>query len=280
MITYLRILAICVPLCPTFAFAEDRPTTGIVYNTKEASALYYSCEPEQNYLKCVFTQTSVRKPNRKLSEEEIEKEAKEIYKSQTNIIAEKKICKFFSDISDVITGKSSIEDKAGELIASGQIADKEVFFDSIQNMSELQKNEMVSMGEAIGRVCKDNSIDNIKNVVRIKNENELNYCSVSSGTFHQTLKHVYDYTSGASSWVVAGEPQGPCGTVQLSRFEKSEGFSGITFWNYISEKKITNKKGLLYGTMSCADLDEQAYLYSWKSEDHYMGCTKITFGAF
>ena len=44
------------------AFAEEIPSSDIVYNTKEASSLVYLCERSQEgSLECDFTQTRVHK---------------------------------------------------------------------------------------------------------------------------------------------------------------------------------------------------------------------------
>ena len=49
-------------LFTTSAIAEEMPTSGIVYNTKETNSLVYFCEKNRgNTLDCDFTQTRVRK---------------------------------------------------------------------------------------------------------------------------------------------------------------------------------------------------------------------------
>lgn len=62
--------AVMFSLLSVAAYATE-PTDGIVYNTKESSALKYSCTSLSNdKISCQFTQTSVRQ---KMSQPDLEK---------------------------------------------------------------------------------------------------------------------------------------------------------------------------------------------------------------
>ena len=75
---------------------------------------------------------------------------------------------------------------------------------------------------------------------------------------------------------------GACGIVQLSRFEpeRLKSSSG-EFWKYIAKKSVTNKQGLFMrgfgGDVMCKDLDENEYIYDYKSKTHALGCDYIEF---
>ena len=52
------------------------------------------------------------------------------------------------------------------------------------------------------------------------------------------------------------------------------------FWNYVSQKVVTNKNSNEDSLLSCKDLDENEYPYSWKSREIYFRCEYIKFGLF
>ena len=75
-------------------------------------------------------------------------------------------------------------------------------------------------------------------------------------------------------------PEGPCGIVQLSRFEKDPDDDSRFFWLYFSKKAVTNPRGKLLLGMQCSDLDETEYKYDWRSREIYAQCDYIKFGLF
>jgi len=119
----------------------------------------------------------------------------------------------------------------------------------------------------------------------MEHDKEVRTCQVSSNVFTQTFKYVQDYTSNSGAWVVQSQPEGPCGIVQLSRFEPvitKIGDTNYTNWNYIAKKAITNPKGQAFLELKCSNLDQNEYVYDWQSstqeDDLYrLGCDYIEF---
>lgn len=89
--------------------------------------------------------------------------------------------------------------------------------------------------------------------------------------------------STLGSWVVESTPQGPCGTVQLDRFEAEDvgtGSKKIRFWKYIARKAITNPNGQLALGGSCSGFDENSYAYDWRAKTHQQTCDYVEFSVF
>ena len=98
-------------------------------------------------------------------------------------------------------------------------------------------------------------------------------CAVNSHRFTQRFKRV----DGAGPWVVMDQPNGPCGVINVSRFERPTG-STFPVWNYRAKKVVTNPGGELMPRFSCSDLDEREFVYDWRSEEKFLNCNYIKFG--
>jgi hypothetical protein len=75
---------------------------------------------------------------------------------------------------------------------------------------------------------------------------------------------------------VSDAPTGPCGVVNVSRFEK-DASTKYSFWVYHSKKVVTNPKGEVMPGFACSALDQAEYLFDWRSKEFFMGCAYIEF---
>lgn len=252
-------------LCAASALAEQAPSSGEVYNTREASHLLYFCEKSPNdSLDCDFTQTRVRKSVKP----EVLKARLDMARKQfsTEKVFSPDECKQVKDFAEVFRGRKMVQGKEAETK------------DWLKSMSDLERKDVRKQLDASIAGCDSKSEENYLNVVRTAFDKDVRTCIVSSNTYKQSFRLVLDPISGAQSWVATGDPSGPCGVVQLSRFEpeQPEGLS-ITFWKYIAKKAVTNKQGMLMERMACTDLDEAEYIFDWRSKDWALGCDYIIF---
>ena len=149
--------------------------------------------------------------------------------------------------------------------------------DNLKNISDLENKDLVKFVDAVTTACNAKTEESYLNVNRVLFDRDARTCAVSSYTYKQSFRLVLDDVSGARSWVAKGEPSGPCGIVQLSRFEpeKLENLKSI-YWKYIAKKAVTNKQGFLMPGMACTKLDEDEYIFDWRSKEHALGCDYIT----
>ena len=240
---------------PNIVFGSpNHPTRGIVYNTKESSMIEYDCKLQKNQeLKCDITQTSIRKTNKKLSEEI--KEAKKQWENQKPF--NKKECKIFEEYLPIVEGKMPAPNKNSE--------------DKIKNMKSFQKNDFIKLGKSILKYCQKPDLNNFLKIITIEHDKKTRTCKVSSNSFKQKFEKA-DLKS--NTWRVIPEAKGTCGIIQLDRFELDN--KKFSFWNYISKKAITNPKGkgLL---LNCNKLDETEYIFSWKKREIALNCDYIDF---
>lgn len=250
-------------LCAASALAEEAPSSGIVYNTKEANFLVYFCEKSRdNSLDCEFTQTRLRK---EAKPEELKARldaARKAFPTSKELTPES--CKEQKDFVELLQGRKKAPNKEQQ--------------DYLKNISDLEKNDVLKIMDAITAACNSKSEESYLNVVRIGFNKDIRTCVLSSNTYKQSFRLVLDPVSGARSWVTKGDPSGPCGIVQLSRFvpEKLKD-SKLTSWKYIAKKAVTNRQGLLMPGMACTDLDEDEYIFDWRSKEHAPGCDYIKF---
>lgn len=244
----------------TAVSAGEVPTVGLLYNTKETSSLTYSCEQDRDRsLECEFTQTAVRKKAKPEDLDSKLKQGRDEFRGGVEISTEE--CKTNNEMVEVLEGHRKPPKEEGW---------KEV--------TEMQKKDFLPTIKAMSGFCQSRTEANYLKFVHLIHGKDTRTCRVSSNPYKQKFKFVQDFNSGAGSWVIQGTPEGPCGIVQLSRFE-SERMKDSNFvsWKYIARKAITNPKGSIFPGMLCKDLDEGEYLYDGKSKERSPGCDYIEF---
>ncbi|MBP6010743.1 MAG: hypothetical protein KBA31_00820 [Alphaproteobacteria bacterium] len=118
-------------------------------------------------------------------------------------------------------------------------------------------------------------------LAKVNFEKDQRTCLVNSHTFTQRFRWVDDL-GGRGAWVTEDKPTGPCGTIQLSRFEPDPTTKpSLRFWKYYARKAVTNPQGSMYGAMKCTELDQGTYPYDWNGpRETGMGCDYVSFGSF
>ena len=281
---YLRHFFVLLFLLPANAYAQEHPTTGLLYGTKKTDAIVHFCKKQEDgTLECQLTQTRVSKKANKLSHEELKAKAEKEFDDTEKDIEKDKFCGGLDLFVKASEGKISPEEAAEEGIKSGVITDKQEFIKGLGAFPDNQKQANLNIMKPMVSFCKKPTLDNYVALISAGNEREASTCKVGANTYEQRFKYVQDYSSENGAWVVISEPTGPCGIINLSRFEKEISKIGdyeFTHWNYVAKKAVTNPKGQAFSDMSCNDFDEEEYPYSWKSKEHYLGCKIIEFSPF
>ncbi|SEF42553.1 hypothetical protein [Nitrosomonas ureae] len=256
-------------LIPCKVLANEAPDKGIVHNTKETNALTYFCEKTRNdLLDCEFTQTRVQK---KVKAEELTSQldqARKLFQS-SNEREGKEISQACTDMNEYI------------LVLQGHKQGQNIIQqEKINSMSEMEKKDLINLLKISNAYCKSKTLENYLAMARAEFDRRMRTCGVSSNNWKQSFRLIIDEVSGAYTWVAKGEPIGACGVIQLSRFEPEIENSKLVAWNYISKKIVTNKRENLFPGMACEDLDENEYVFDWKSREHGLGCDYIDFLPF
>ena len=135
--------------------------------------------------------------------------------------------------------------------------------------------------KAMASMCERPTEANYLKLVEIVHSREVRTCIFTSNPYGQDFVWVADY-GNSGAWVVDGHPEGPCGVVELSRFEKDPAEKSNLFWRYTARKAATNPSGSTMLGLSCASaVDQGDYVYDWrKSRDERLGCEFIEFSPF
>jgi hypothetical protein len=257
----LLVIAVCLPWSLTSGAAafDEYPSTGIAYNTKERSALTYECELESmDQLKCSFVQMALR---RKLNPSSL---PEQLAKMEKQLASEKWDSKDCAEQKQLL---SALNAKA------------------VPNFAKMDQRDVAHYQELLEssvKACESGSTSPMLPIMRKSLELETRSCRISSNKFEQTFKRVQSASIDKPVWVTTQEPTGPCGIVQLSRFELVKP-SGDDFkaWNYIARKAITNPDAEEPFLGKCGGLDEGSYVFSWDESDgpsSWANCDQIEFG--
>lgn len=257
----LAILVACLATAAHAADWERQPLSGIAYNTKERSAITYDCSlASQGQIHCKFIQMAVRK---KVAAKDLSAKLAEAEKEAAKWQASPKECQ-------------QIKATVAELRSQGT-----------SSVAQVDPRDLAVTEEMIAAftiACDSGSKDKLVAALRRSVERDARSCRVSSHEFEQTFQRVATAENQGPVWVTRGEPSGPCGVVQLSRFEQITPFQNeFKAWNFVSRKAITNPSGktALFG--SCKNLDEESYTFSWNSSEglsSWADCDQIEFGVF
>lgn len=257
----MRRIAISLLLCaPVMSLAQDAPSSGFLYSTKEAHSLTYACSrTDAHTLECEFVQTTVRK---KTSPTELDRKLKQGRKEFASFSISPQECESYSKAVAILEGREAPPRQPPT------------------PLSETQKQDYLKVTRLLVALCASRTEENFLNVIRAGHEKDLRTCLVSSRSFRQTFRPISS-GAGISTWVAAqGGAEGPCGLVNLSRFEaETSGIGSIKLWKYTSRRAVTNPQGEPWAGASCKMLDEGEYLYDWKGDQHQLGCQYIEFSA-
>lgn len=242
---------------PAVAQSPDFPSTGIVYNTKDFAALTHFCRlsSDRVTMDCEFTQTSVRRKLDAAGGAKKLADAKAEFASKPQQLPEKE-CAGYEELSQILQGKKAAPDPQGWA-----------------KVGQREKANLTAMVGLMIAFCRAPNMENWMKFVTADVEKDKRTCTVSSHTFKQKFRQ-----ADANVWTVVAQPEGPCGVVQLDRFEPDKGKIG-TLWNYFSRKAVTNPSATV-GLASCKMLDEAEYKYQWQKRDPDLNCEHIEFSVF
>ena len=264
------------------AAAADTPSAGILYNQREDSSLSYTCtlQEGEDRLRCQFIQTAVRKKAKLTDIGKVLDDARRNYPGAVKDFSDPRQCRIVNAWFDMASGKVSVD---AALAGNPEIASDAAKFK--EGMDRLREDAQANPGlldsfRALAGMCDDPSEENFLKIAKADHEKKVRTCSVSSNPFTQEFVWVSDFgTSGA--WVVSSQPEGPCGIVQLSRFEQDRSEGSGLLWRYTARKAATNPSGTAMPGLSCSAVDQGEYVYDWKkSRSDYMQCEFVEFSPF
>lgn len=266
-------------LVASSTLAADYPTTGMLYNQQEDSSLTYTCSLQQGQqrLRCEFIQTAVRKKAKAADLEKKLEEARKNYPDAVKEFSDPKECNMVGAWLGMATGQISID---AALIRNPSIATDAAKFK--EGMIRLQEDakanpSVLDTFRALAGMCDHPTEENYLKITMAGHEKDLRTCQVSSNPFAQEFVWVSDF-GNSGAWVVSSQPEGPCGVVQLSRFEKDQSDTSGLFWRYVARKAATNPSGTVLPGLSCSAVDQGEYVYDWKkSRSDHMQCEFIEF---
>lgn len=238
--------------------AQEAPTLGFLYNTEETHSLEYHCDrPHSSQLNCEFVETAVRVKAKADKLPEMLEQARKQFHSEKPPTAQE--CGRYRDMVGMLEGKKAAPRP-----------------EALSTMSNLERSDALRIAKSFAEYCDKPTEENLLEIARNMYDKEHRTCKVSSNPYKQSFRLVRQ-AGNRAVWVVQGNPEGPCGMVQLSRFEPEETTSGAMEWRYIARKAITNPSGEIYPGAKCSGLDERAYTFDWRSKEYQISCDYIEF---
>ncbi len=243
------------------AYAKsDHPNMGSVFNTKDASYIWYNCKLKTpTTLECEFTYSAVRKMakpedwEKELAEADFAGIKKDWERGDTT-----DLCKGFQELSRILTGKSSPPKDAEK---------------KLSEMPEGQKADVQKFLNAIKQACRNFSKSAVIELGRLEHDKKTRTCRIYSSFDRQTFNR-----QGAADWVSVQENRASfCRSVTVERFERAK-TSGFDFWIFVRRKTVTNPTEKFLKTTCGEFIDETEHKFDWRARDLYLNCDYIEFG--
>jgi hypothetical protein len=246
------------------AFAADfpsYPTASLVHGEKgNRSGIYIDCEPNfqaaTQVINCTFFQMRLAFS---ASAAEMESQIKEQI-DEASAMADDELMEGAQELCNVYRENRVEVDKAfGEFQtqASKDYADETIsaMIDSCDIVTPVAARELTLR------------------MTKLNLERAAATCKVWPHTWHEQFE--YQQSEDGGYWVARDGPNGECGVILVSTLKHHEDYS--IFWNHESQKIITNIEGdgLL---LSCAELDEERVLHTWKGVEQEVRCDVFQFG--
>jgi hypothetical protein len=247
------------------SICEEFPQGGLFTTESQNSALLVFCNKiDSDNLECEFTQISVRN---KVKEDDWKKKTAAAQANFKEFL--KELERDACDSMDLYL--DYIQDKAK--------SKNSILHEYFEKMSGEEKQNAISHFKSIKQVCKSKNVDDYLKMERKMFDKDLKTCNISAYPYKQRFKLVKDKSSGTFSWLADGTPSGPCGIVQLARFVPID-VSGITSWEYVARKEVTNKNATSNTPIKCSEFDESKMIYELGSNIRQVGCEYIEFTYF
>ena len=277
-----RICTLCLAAVTPIAIAEPEfppyPSSGLIYNQRESNSLVYGCEPSiaEKTLHCDFTQVRVVHKTERSKIPKILADAMRDYEGAKKELKSKpQACDEADFFISAFKTRKPI-DRPNEFVS-----DPAEFNANMENMTPLQVDDILASFNALKEFCVTRTKEAYERFVRIDIDKSARTCQVSSNKFEQTFVYVSSTEDSPGSWVVkSGDPGGPCGFVQLSRFVIAPDRGSLEFlWNYVARRATTNPEGTHILGSKCSDFDQETYVFDWKPRELPMQCDYIEFSA-
>jgi hypothetical protein len=152
--------------------------------------------------------------------------------------------------------------------------------ENFRKMPEAERKATIDGIRAASLACQKRDHASIDAMTDLEVNQEAGACRVGSNHWSERFQQTVNVSPKGErviSWTTKSAPSGPCGLVQLNRFEQEVTESGIKFWQYTARKAVTNPNGTTITGQKCSLYDETPYLYSWKSRNLFLGCNIIRF---
>jgi hypothetical protein len=236
--------------------ADDHPSVGFTSNSIDKDFIQYKCDrPTQGGMICKFTQVKVRAQDKR---ENLEEKLSRIPEFEKQIRKKPKThnerCKEYSQVGKLLRSKDDPNDKAAA-----------EFHRNWEAMHPREKQDMSNVVALFGNICDAPTPENIAAFMRAEHEQETRTCVVLVSNFEQTFQR-----TAAGKWVHRGSPEGDCGIISVTSFEKAH--PKFSLWNYTTGKVVTNME------RSCNRHNETGHVYNWRPEIFFKGCDYVRYG--
>lgn len=264
-------------LVPFPVWAGNSPTIGQLYSRDDDSALSYICDqPQAQRLRCEFIRTSVLK---KAQWGDLEKKLSEARLSYPEASKEFGVeqCKIFRAFFKMALGETSVDETLKHYPEIG--SDPEGLKKGIAEFrSHAEGNpELLTPSRAAVEMCDNPSEENFLNFTRAAHWQNSRTCTVTALSFTEEFAWVPGLNNDGA-WIVSAQPEGLCGVLQLSRFEKDQSDTSGLYWRYVARRVVSNPTGELIPGSSCSTLDQGEQVFDWKrTRSDYIQCDFIGF---
>ncbi len=258
------LMALAVCLGASAAAAGDRyPTSGLVHNKLENSALQYDCALQGEVLECEFALTSVYRTDTPPQPESRRTRPQRVYFADKR--PSMRECDGYQQLISALKSRQ----------APNGLRQKE-FEEGIAWFASVDGRDFQAVTAFFSDYCSQPSRRHVLKVVRPNNNKTARICSITTRRFSQQ----FTSRSQSEGWVATGTPPEVCGGARRDRFVPETSANGGSVWTYFSGRPGSNKTATTQGSESCAGIVETETRYDWRPYKVHLACDSISFGLY
>ncbi len=256
------LMALGICLGASVAAAGDRyPTTGLVHNKLENSALQYDCTLLGEVLECEFAVTSVSHMHTPPSPQKNRTRPQRVYFADKRPSLRE--CDGYQQLISAL--------KNGQ--APNGLGQKE-FEEGIAWFASVDGQDFQAVTSFFSDYCSQPSRRRGLKVVRPGHDKTVRACSITTRRYSQR----FNKQPQSENWIAASTSPEACGKTRRDRFAPETSARGDSVWTYFTGRPVSNKPPTARGAENCAGLIEAESRYDWHPHKIQLACDSISFG--
>jgi hypothetical protein len=126
---------------------------------------------------------------------------------------------------------------------------------------------------AVEDACRSPNLGRVRHIIEVTADRDQQTCKV----YNTYSRARYAWNPQTQAWVAREGPGGDCGLVTIGTLQHDKEIASM-FWTYTEHRVVTNPGGQFLTGVSCSQLSERTFNYTWRMDQTVEDCKHIESG--